>query len=237
MVYKNDDNHYRNRVTLPDTANQRFCSMLSAFCLGGDTMAKRKPKETSWLQQIQSQSYDMRYAALKRLSHRANSRLREIEKHGYMTPAYKMAMSDIRSFGTGQRFTLTNRKQGRRLSSNELNIQLASVISFLDNQSSTITGYRETLRRVQDKFREKGVIIPDNEMQDFLNFLNSSQFNSMSMRAPSDEIIDDFLSAFDEGFNMSQIMTQYGYFLNNSRMTFDQIADRRADLRKYQRKR
>ena len=77
-------------------------------------MAKRKPKETSWLQHLQSQSYDTRYAALKRLSHRANTRLREIEKHGYVTPAYKMAMSDIRSFGKGQRFTLTNRKQGRR---------------------------------------------------------------------------------------------------------------------------
>lgn len=211
--------------------------MLPTFCIGGDTMARKKPKETSWLQQLQSQSYDMRYAALQRLSHRANSRLREIEKHGYDTPAYRMAMSDIRSFGTGQRFTTTNRKQGRRLSDNELNIQLASVVSFLDNQSSTIRGYRETLRRVQDKFKEKGVIIPDNEMQDFLNFLNSSQFKSMSLRAPSDEIIDDFLSAFDEGFNMSQIMSQYNYFLNSSRMTFDQIADRRAALRRYQRKR
>ena len=57
------------------------------------------------------------------------------------------------------------------------------------------------------------------------------------MRAPSDEIIDDFLSAFDEGFTMSQIMTQYDYFLNSNRMTFDQIADRRAALRRYQRKR
>lgn len=217
--------------------NQCFCSMLPTFCIGDETMAKRKSKETSWLQQIQSQSYDMRYAALQRLSHRANSRLREIEKHGYVTPAYRMAMSDIRSFATGQRFTTTNRKQKRRLSDNELNIQLAAVVSFLDNQSSTITGYKETLRRVQEKFRDKGVIIPDDKMQDFLNFLNSSQFKSMSMRAPSDEIIDDFLSAFDEGFNMEQIMTQYNYFLNASRMTFDQIADRRAALRRYRRKR
>ena len=222
---------------MSNIVNQCFCSMLSTFCIGGDTMARKKPKETSWLQQLQSQSYDMRYAALQRLSHRANSRLREIEKHGYDTPAYRIAMSDIRSFGTGKRFTTTNRKQGRRLSDNELNIQLASVVSFLDNQSSTIRGYRETLRRVQDKFREKGIIIPDNEMQDFLNFLNSSQFKSMSMRAPSDEIIDDFLSAFDEGFNMSQIMTHYSYFLNSSRMTFDQIADRRSALRRYQRRR
>lgn len=222
---------------MSDIINQCFCSMLSVICIGGATMAKRKSKETSWLQQIQSQSYDMRLAALQRLSHRANSRLREIEKHGYVTPAYRMAMSDIRSFGTGQRFTTTNRKQGRRLSDNELNIQLASVVSFLDNQSSTIRGYRETLRRVQDKFKEKGIIIPDNEMQDFLNFLNSSQFKAMSMRAPSDEIIDDFLSAFDEGFNIQQIMTQYDYFLNDNRMTFDQIADRRAALRCYQRKR
>ena len=222
---------------MSDLINQCFCSMLSTFCIGGVTMPGKKSKETSWLQQIQSQSYDMRYAALQRLSHRANSRLREIEKHGYDTPAYRMAMSDIRSFSSGQRFTTTNRKQKRRLSDNELNIQLAAVVSFLDNQSSTITGYSETLRRVQDKFKEKDIIIPDDKMQDFLNFLNSSQFKSMSMRAPSDEVIDDFLSAFDEGFNMEQIMTQYNYFLNSSRMTFDQIADRRDALRRYQRKR
>ena len=222
---------------MPNIINQCVCSMLSTFCIGGVTMPRKKSKETSWLQHIQSQSYDMRYAALQRLSHRANSRLREIEKHGYITPAYRMAMSDIRSFGKGQRYTLTNQKQGRRLTDNELNIQLAAVVSFLDNQSSTIRGYRETLKNVQNKFAEKGVIIPDEHMEDFLNFLNSAKFKAMSMRAQSDDIIDDFLQAFDEGFDIQQIMTHYDYFLRSSRMTFDQVADRRENLRRYRKRR
>jgi flavodoxin len=77
-----------------------------------------------------------------------------------------------------------------------------------------------------DIFKTKGVEIKDTKK--FFQFLSSQQFKTLSKYADSDQIIEDFTKAVDEGFSVDEIMKGYEDFLN-SEMTFEQVNERRSN--------
>ena len=116
----------------------------------------------------------------------------------------------------------------------KLNRQLHELSLFLRAKTSTVAGVKQ-IRATRNetfnkRFEARGIdfrITPENEKM-FYDFLSSEQFtSSMRNRVASNQIIDDFARAIDDGETPEQIYEEYSNFLMNHSMTFEQIAETR----------
>ena len=117
--------------------------------------------ELTNLSATQIKQYDRKNLAkiVTKLSSAANKRVKNLEEHGYNTPALRKA-SKGGNFGA----------KGKNLK--QLRSEYKRVSSFLKSETSTVKGYKSFLNRLSKKFKEKGVKVgggSTEEMQDFID--------------------------------------------------------------------
>lgn len=181
-------------------------------------MASRKEIDFDSISQMPD---EMKRQAVSSLAKRANQRLRELENAGRTQYAYSYA----------QKYAGTKDKprypeNAGKLSAHKLEYALRELERFLNAESSTLTGLKKIDAKVVQSFEDSGIHIV-NKTQ-FFNFLSSKQFKTLCKMVDSDQIIEDFTQAMDDGYTASEIRKQYDEFLNSD-MTFEQIAERREN--------
>ena len=91
---------------------------------------------------------------LKALAKKANRRMRDLEAKGYKSPAYQSVQATLEMMGkkktkgglTGRRFS----ESGKYTDKNDLRMQLSIINKFLNQQTSTPTGYEEYRNKVYE---------------------------------------------------------------------------------------
>lgn len=117
--------------------------------------------ELTNLSATQIKQYDRKNLAkiVTKLSSAANKRVKQLEGHGYNTPA-------LRKASKGGHFGV----KGKNLK--QLRSEYKRVSGFLKSETSTVKGYKSFLNRLSKKFKEKGVKVgggSTEEMQDFID--------------------------------------------------------------------
>ena len=111
------------------------------------------------------------YATLAR---RANQRLRALERAGIHTYAQQLALADIeRVRGLGKNRFSTSL---RGLSEHQIEMRFAEVRSFLNAQTSTVSGEKRRLNKIIESLNANpklGIHIDDSEKAQFFEFFTS----------------------------------------------------------------
>lgn len=183
------------------------------------------------------------------LAKRANQRFRDIEGksklHSFAVDKAKEYLMDT--------YGRTTFKQTKGLRGLELKENLKKLEEFYTSKTSTAKGIREVQKQRLNTFKEKfkevdkvqgnkgkdkletkfNKMMKDKEKKDnFYKFLRSRQYQTLIKNyLDSDQLVEDFTKASDEGFSIDEIMTQYEIF-QNSEMTFEQVDERRAEILK-----
>lgn len=172
---------------------------------------------------LKKMNYKDKVEQARRLSNIANSRMKTLEKNNVDYYAIEKAKHFLNSLGRETFYTGRNYK-----SKKELRMTLQALSEFVNSKSSTMKGLREIRKARVTTFSEKFDIDLTNkdDERNFFEFLNSQQFLTLSGFADSEDIIDDFAQALNQGFTKEEIQLQYQDFLITD-MTFEQVAERR----------
>lgn len=163
---------------------------------------------------------ELKKQAIKKLAKRANERLRSLEKHKYIQSAYRIAEK-----ATGKKNKPRFKENFKNATAHEIEYNLRTLQSFLTAESSTLSGMNRIHERSIDTINSR-LDVPISDRETFKSFLSSKQFKTLKKMVDSDELIEDFSSASDEGFSLDEIMSQYQEFLD-SNITFDELEELR----------
>lgn len=153
------------------------------------------------------------------LSKRANERMASLERKGINYGAISKAQYWLQGEGRTRFYT------GKKYTDQQLKTQLAVLEEFLSSKTSTLRGIKTAEGKRLETFRAKGIKI--SSPKSFFDFLSSQQFKALSKYVDSDQVVEDFALAADEGYTAKEIQAQYDMFLN-SQLTFEQVAELRA---------
>lgn len=150
----------------------------------------------------------------RKLIQRANARLKRIEQAGKQSPAYFKALDYIERFynpfenrnETVTRFTSVPEQAPRRR-----NQQIRAIKRFLNMQTSTLSGIKNAERKRDATFASKGFTGDYNSLY---TFLSSAQFDSLSRRYGSDQVVEQFIEMYNEGLQLDEIRTMYDTYLS-----------------------
>lgn len=139
-------------------------------------------------------------ALYKQMSRRANSRLRSLERADRAFWAYdKATLYTQRAYGKN-RFPTSPGK----MSDKGLIRVLEEAQAFLNSQTSTVRGSKAVDKKIVDTFERKGIKISDKK--EFFNFLDSSQFRSLSnKKIDSDRLIEFYTRSKEKGDSNQEI--------------------------------
>ena len=154
------------------------------------------------------------------LAKRANQRFRDIERKSHLKSG---AIDKARDF-LKTNYDRTTFKQSTKLSGFELTENLKALEKFYTSKTATAKGIQALEKQRVKAFEIKGYKIKDKDK--FYQFLSSQQFKTLSKYADSEQVIQDFNRAIDDGFSLDEIMKGYDEFLNSD-MTFEQVEERR----------
>lgn len=168
-------------------------------------------------------SIDQQRQILPKIGKLANSRLYRLRRNGINYYAAERATLYLNNLGRRTFPTIPN-----TLTDFQIKRFIAETQAFLNSKSSTLRGLKQIRSNTIDRFRDKGLTITDEKT--FFDFLSSAQFKALKEHGDSETIIEDFDTALNEGFSMNQIQKQYQEFLDNTYMTFEQVAERRIAL-------
>ena len=100
-------------------------------------------------------------------------------------------------------------------------------MKFNSYKSSTIKGYQEIQNTKLNIFRDKGINIKnDNESEkEFLDFISSEQFKQFKKYMDSEQMMEDFIEARNNGISVEQINQAYEDY-QNSKITYDVVQER-----------
>lgn len=172
------------------------------------------------------------------LAKRANQRFRDIEGksklHSFAVDKAKQYLRD-----TYGRDTF---KQTKNLRGIELKENLKKLQEFYESKTSTAKGIKEVQKKrekaltetlpPEDKKKFKKMMKDTDRKSEFYEFLRTRQFEHLRKNyVDSNQLIEDFTKASDEGFTIEEIMQQYEAF-QNSEMTFEQVDERRTEILK-----
>lgn len=183
---------------------------------------------------IFSMTEEQQQQAYYTLAKRANQRFRDIANKSKLESGavYKAEKFLIDTYGR------TTFKQTKQLSGIELKENLKALERFYNSKTATAKGIRQlqtqkvnalesTFENKQEFNKFKKNMKNKDYKKKFFDFLSSQQFKTLSKYADSNQIIEDFTRASDEGYSMDAILDQYQEFLQND-MTFEEVAERRA---------
>jgi len=196
-----------------------------------------KVKETDW-KSIRSMTEEQQQQVYNKLAKRANQRIRDIENksklHSHAADKAKMFLMD-----TYGRPTF---KQTKNISGIELKENLRVLEDFFTSKSSTAKGIKATQKQrietltekitdINDKKKFKSMMKDATSKAQFFTFLKSRQYQNLLHTVDSDQLIEDFTKAHDEGFSLEEIMQQYEIY-QTTELTFEQLEERRAEIKK-----
>ncbi len=140
----------------------------------------------------------------KTITHRANQRLRELEKiDRTTTAAYKYAREYNNPWDTpGRRNRFRLAKDGG-IFGVASNIEITK--KFLRYKTSTVSGTKKIDMRILNAFRDKGIIIPEGQDQDFLELLESDEFEKLKKYYQDSKVAVNDLEAASmlDGFDIN----------------------------------
>lgn len=167
---------------------------------------------------LSGMSYEQKIQVSQALAKRANTRMKALESKGINYYAYENAKRFLRGQDRNRYY------EGKKLTPAQLDRQLKSLQKFLQAKTSTLRGLREVDNAKIEAFRAKGFDVKN--PNDLFNFLSSNQFKRMSKLMDSNQIVEDFLEASDEGVPSDEIMNAYKTYIE-SQYTQNEIRELR----------
>ena len=176
--------------------------------------------------QVSSMSYDEKIGVLRKYGKIANNRLKTLEKHGKTNFAYSVTANYLNHFGNGKiRFRTGDTKDFSRMMEGRLTKHVLEMISFLNAKTSTLKGREQSdIERIMTLSYKLGV--PYDRIDDFRAFLYSKQFSVLKGRDASNQVLDDFVQALEQGVSIEKIKEDYEKYLNDEEMTLEQINEK-----------
>ena len=155
---------------------------------------------------------------------KGNRKLKKLEDNNCTIHAYQQARYINASEGREKNRFYTGTKFGTR---KELEIHVKNVMKFNSYKSSTLKGYKEIQNTKLNIFRDKGINIKnDNESEkEFLDFISSEQFKQFKKYMDSEQMMEDFVEARNNGISVEQINQAYEDY-QNSKITYDVVQER-----------
>lgn len=156
------------------------------------------------------------------LAKRANQRLKELEKHNLD--------NDTWAYGKAQKYLKQQDRTrfygGKKYNSvHDLNRQLQELTYFINARSSTISGINAMNKQRYETFKKNHGNIDISHYKDFYDFLGSEQFKGLMKMLPSNEVMDDFAQALEQGTTLDEIEKQYAEYMNND-ITFEKVQEK-----------
>ena len=199
-------------------------------------MAKKSNLITDY-NEIRKLSFNQKVELSKKLAKRANVRMKNLEVHNLDNDAWAYGKAKrylSKQFGK-QRFY-----EGKIFdSTSELNRHLQELTYFLNAKSSTIKGIKEMNQQRYETFAQNHNLVDKLSKQDkksrtetikkymnsFYEFLSSPQFKDMRKRLASDQLMDDFALALEQGYTLEEIQQQY-FEEQTTEITFEKVQEK-----------
>lgn len=188
-------------------------------------MARRKHSKSKYLSysDVMDLTESEKLAIYNKESQKANMRLLQLERNNITNYVYKQASQ----YNVNELDRNSNRFYvGKKLDSDALDYALQQVLSFNRAVTSTVKGHTKDLENKRRLFERDVALVQDSQLANFSQFLYSQQFKTLRGMVDSNQVLEDFNQAMDEGFTVKQIMRQYEKFITTD-MTFEQVAERR----------
>ena len=177
-------------------------------------------------QQVRTMSYDQKINVLRKYGKMANSRLKTLEDTGHTNFAYSVTANYLKRFDKGKiRFKTGDNAIFSKMTEARLTKHVLEMLSFLNSKTSTLKG-RETadIHRIMTLAYQFNV--PFERVDDFRAFLYSHQFDVLKGRDASNQVLEDFADALNQGIDIKQIKKDYQSYLNDEEMTLEQINEK-----------
>ena len=177
-------------------------------------------------QQVRTMTYDQKINVLRKYGKMANSRLKTLEDTGHTNFAYSVTANYLKRFDKGKiRFKTGDNAIFSKMTESRLTRHVLEMLSFLNSKTSTLKG-RETadIHRIMTLAYQFN--IPFERVDDFRAFLYSHQFDVLKGRDASNQVLEDFADALNQGMDIKQIKKDYQSYLNDEEMTLEQINEK-----------
>ena len=177
-------------------------------------------------QQVRTMTYDQKINVLRKYGKMANSRLKTLEDTGHTNFAYSVTANYLKRFDQGKiRFKTGDNAIFSKMTESRLTRHVLEMLSFLNSKTSTLKG-RETadIHRIMTLAYQFN--IPFERVDDFRAFLYSHQFDVLKGRDASNQVLEDFADALNQGMDIRQIKKYYQSYLNDEEMTLEQINEK-----------
>lgn len=140
----------------------------------------------------------------------ANERLLRLEKSGFESEAYKIAMREIMSIHPTKSGRYTTRI--KNIDTTELEHLLISAERFLVFQTSQVAGQKKFLTNTIKSIRAKGINITNS--QQMLDLMTSDFFAEF-IQYDSEEALKTFADMANEGITLKDVKRLYDQYLTN----------------------
>ena len=145
------------------------------------------------------------YAELKAAEKRANQRLLRLERRDELTPAYRIAVNEIRE-SLGRKSGLPRFSSRKSMTYNDMQKELSYINRFNSSVSSTITGMRKTVKQRLDTL-QKHYDITKSKTTDLFRVLSSSEYKKATELMPSALIVSLVSDALNKGAPSDDIIS------------------------------
>ena len=177
-------------------------------------------------QQVRTMTYDQKINVLRKYGKMANSRLKTLEDTGHTNFAYSVTANYLKRFDKGKiRFKTGDNAIFSKMTESRLTRHVLEMLSFLNSKTSTLKG-RETADTHRIMTLAYQFNIPFERVDDFRAFLYSHQFDVLKGRDASNQLLEDFADALNQGIDIRQIKKDYQSYLNDEEMTLEQINEK-----------
>ena len=177
-------------------------------------------------QQVRTMTYDQKINVLRKYGKMANSRLKTLEDTGHTNFAYSVTANYLKRFDKGKiRFKTGDNAIFSKMTESRLTRHVLEMLSFLNSKTSTLKG-RETADTHRIMTLAYQFNIPFERVDDFRAFLYSHQFDVLKGRDASNQVLEDFADALNQGIDIKQIKKDYQSYLNDEEMTLEQINEK-----------
>ena len=170
--------------------------------------------------------------AVKELAKKSNSRLRALEKAEYLKGAYNTA-KEYNADRTKNRYYM-----GSIFANGEMDKQIESMVTFLNQKNSTVRYNRQVDRKrfktfinkfkkkgLEESLKKRGIAFDKTTSVEFNNFLKSKQFDALVRYGDSENIIETFFTARNKGIDIEEITDAFDTFLNEN-IGLDEVQER-----------
>ena len=177
-------------------------------------------------QQVRTMTYEQKINVLRKYGKMANSRLKTLEDTGHTNFAYSVTANYLKRFDKGKiRFKTGDNAIFSKMTESRLTRHVLEMLSFLNSKTSTLKG-RDTADTHRIMTLAYQFNIPFERVDDFRAFLYSHQFDVLKGRDASNQVLEDFANALNQGIDIKQIKKDYQSYLNDEEMTLEQINEK-----------